>query len=206
MSSSVRCVSSQGRLQAPGVCLLPHLQPGCCWGPPAKGLLGTSLGPGLPGISRVELTLLWPPGWWHWVCWPSRQRFRGDCWGCRGCLLPAYFLHAHPSPQTVPRARGWECTTSTLFFHLFTDIVGFPGGSVGKESTCNAGDLGLISGLGRSTGEGIGYPLQYSWASLVAQLVKNPPAMWETWVWSLGWEDPQRRERPPTPVFWPGEF
>jgi len=44
--------------------------------------------------------------------------------------------------------------------------------------------------LGRSTGEGIGYPLQYSWASLVAQLVKNPPAMWETWVRSLGWEDP----------------
>ena len=44
--------------------------------------------------------------------------------------------------------------------------------------------------LGRSPGEGIGYPLQYSWASLVAQLVKNLPAMWETWVCSLGWEDP----------------
>ena len=42
--------------------------------------------------------------------------------------------------------------------------------------------------------------------SLIAQLVKNPPAMWETWVWTLGWEDPQRRERLPTPVFWPGEF
>ena len=61
--------------------------------------------------------------------------------------------------------------------------------SVGKESACNAGDPGLISGLGRSTGEGIGYPPQFSWASLVAQLVKNLPAMWETWVWSLGWED-----------------
>ena len=48
----------------------------------------------------------------------------------------------------------------------------------------------MIPGLGRSTGEGIGYSLQYSWASLVAQLVKNPPAMWETWVQSLGWEDP----------------
>ena len=47
-----------------------------------------------------------------------------------------------------------------------------------------------IPGLGRSPGEGIGYPLQYSWASLVAQLVKNPPAMWETWVQSLGWEGP----------------
>ena len=48
----------------------------------------------------------------------------------------------------------------------------------------------MISGLGRAVGEGIGYPLQYSWASLVAQLVKNPPAMQETWVRSLGWEDP----------------
>ena len=52
------------------------------------------------------------------------------------------------------------------------------------------GDLDSISGLGRSPGEGIGYPFQYSWASLVAQLVKNPPAMWETWIQSLGWEDP----------------
>ena len=48
----------------------------------------------------------------------------------------------------------------------------------------------MIPGLGRSPREGIGYPLQYSWASLVAQLVKNPPAMWATWVRSLGWEDP----------------
>ena len=68
--------------------------------------------------------------------------------------------------------------------------TGFPDSSVGKESTCNAGDPGSIPGSGRFPGEGIGYPLQYSWASLVAQLVKNPPAMQETWVWSLGWEDP----------------
>ena len=47
-----------------------------------------------------------------------------------------------------------------------------------------------IPGSGRSSGEGIGYPLQYSWASVVAQMVKNPPAMWETWVQSLGSEDP----------------
>ena len=52
----------------------------------------------------------------------------------------------------------------------------------------------MIPGLGRSAGEGIGYPLQYSWASLVAQLVKNLPAMWETWVRSLGWEDPLEKE------------
>ena len=68
--------------------------------------------------------------------------------------------------------------------------MGFPHSSVGKESACNAGDPGSISGSGRSTGEGIGYPLQHSWASLVTQLVKNPPAVWETWVRSLGWESP----------------
>ena len=67
--------------------------------------------------------------------------------------------------------------------------VGFPGGSAGKESACNAGDPSSIPGSGRFSGEGIGYPLQYSWASLVAELVKNLPAMWETWVRSLGWED-----------------
>ena len=69
-------------------------------------------------------------------------------------------------------------------------IWGFPHSSVGKESTCDAGDPDSIPGLRRSTGEGIVYPLQYSWACLVAQLVKNPPAMWETWVLFPGWEDP----------------
>ena len=68
--------------------------------------------------------------------------------------------------------------------------MGFPHISVGKESACNAGDPSSIPGTGRSTGERIGYSLQYSWASLVAQLIKNPPAMRETWVSSLGWEDP----------------
>ena len=68
--------------------------------------------------------------------------------------------------------------------------MGFPSSSAGKESVCNAGDPDLIPGSRRSAGEEIGYPLQYSWASLVAQLVKNPPAMRETWVQSLGWEDP----------------
>ena len=67
---------------------------------------------------------------------------------------------------------------------------GFPDSSVGKESTCKAGDPGSIPGLGRSSEDRIGYPPQYSWASLVAQLVTNPPAMRETWVWSLVWEDP----------------
>ena len=67
--------------------------------------------------------------------------------------------------------------------------MGFPDSSAGKESACNAGDPSSIPGSGRSAEEGIGYPLKYSWASLVAQLAKNPLAMWEAWVRSLGWED-----------------
>ena len=78
--------------------------------------------------------------------------------------------------------------------------------SVGKESACNAGDSSSIPGSGRSPGEGIGYPLQYSWASLVAQLVKNLPVMWETWFNPWIGKIPSRRERLPTPVFWPREF
>ena len=66
---------------------------------------------------------------------------------------------------------------------------GFPDISIGKESTCNAGDPGSSPGSGRYA-EGIGYPLLCSWASLVAQLVKNLCAMRETWVQSVGWEDP----------------
>ena len=77
--------------------------------------------------------------------------------------------------------------------------------SADKESTSNAGDHGSIPGLGRSPGERIGYLLQYSWASMVAQLVKNPPAMRETWIRSLGGEDPRRRAWQPTPVLLPGE-
>ena len=67
--------------------------------------------------------------------------------------------------------------------------MGFPGGSDGKESACKVGDPGSIPRPGRSLGEGIGYSLWYSWASLVVQLVKNLPEMRETWVQSLAWED-----------------
>ena len=90
-----------------------------------------------------------------------------------------------------------SCPTFLIPINNFLDS------SVGKESACNARDPGLIPGLGRSTGEGIGYPFQYSWGSLVAQLVKNLPSMQETSVWSLGWEDRLERKRLPIPVFWP---
>ena len=75
------------------------------------------------------------------------------------------------------------------FIFGFAGSLGFPGGSVGKEFDCNAGDPGSIPGSGGFAGEGIGYPLQYSWVSLVAQLEKNLLAMWEIWIRSLGWED-----------------
>ena len=74
--------------------------------------------------------------------------------------------------------------------HVHHPKTGFPDSSVGKEPSCNVGDPCSIPGSGRSAGKGIGYPLQYSWASLVAQLGKNSPAMRETWLWSLDWEDP----------------
>ena len=89
---------------------------------------------------------------------------------CRGFRAGAHYILVLVAPPTTGR--------------------GFPDSSVSKESASNAGDPSLIPGSGRLTGEGIGYPLQYSWASLVAQLVKNQPAMWETWAQSLRWEDP----------------
>ena len=104
-----------------------------------------------------------------------------------------------------PRIHYSGCTAMVCFYSGATKrpfLLGFPDSSVGKESACNAGDPGLIPGSGSSAGEGTGYPLQYSWASLMAHLGKNLPAMQETWVGRIPW----RRERLHTPVFWLGEF
>ena len=85
-------------------------------------------------------------------------------------------------------AQRWQYVTQAFYKRLYhinngtQNAIHFSGVSDGEESTCNAEDLDSIPGLGRSTGEVIGYPLQYSWASLVAQLVKYPPAMQKTWV------------------------
>ena len=81
--------------------------------------------------------------------------------------------------KVITISKTYTALVETILFDL---IVGFPNSSVGKESPCIAGDPGSIPGSGRSAREEIGYPLQYSWASLVAQLVKNLPAMWETWI------------------------
>ena len=86
------------------------------------------------------------------------------------------------------------------------EIRSFPDSSVGKESDCNAGDPGSIPGSGRFAGEGIDYPLKDAWASLVAQLVKNPPAMQETWVQFLGREDPLEKGKATHSSILAGEF
>ena len=92
----------------------------------------------------------------------------------------AYFELSYSWVRKIPRRR--ERLPTPVF-------LGFPCGSAGKESSCSARDLCLIPGLGRSPGEGKGYPLQYSWVSPVVQLVKNLPEMQETPVRFLGWED-----------------
>ena len=101
-----------------------------------------------------------------------------------------------PKSVTSSALAGGFFTPSTTWEVLLPNydfrkvILDFlPDSSIGKESACNAGDPGWIPGLGRSTAEEIGYPLQYSWAFLVTQLVKNLPAVQETWVRFLGWED-----------------
>ena len=94
-------------------------------------------------------------------------------------------LCSEPALWSRQSGPGWHWDSLVTF--------SFPNSSVGEESACNTGDPSLIPGLGRSAGEGIGYPLQCPWASLVAQLEKNLPAMWETWVQSPGWEDPRKK-------------
>ena len=90
--------------------------------------------------------------------------------------------------DSILQSRDITLLTKVLIVKtMFSPVVmyrcgAFPDSSVGKESTCNSGDPGLIPGSGRSAGEGIGNPFQYSWASLVAQPVKNLPATRETWV------------------------
>ena len=111
---------------------------------------------------------------------------------CTPVFIAALFTTAQTWKQ--PKCPSTEEHKKNMWFtHTYTRThsgKGFPGSSAGKESPCKAGDPSSIPGLGRSPGEGNGYPLQDSWASLVAQTVKNPPAMRETWVLSLGWKDP----------------
>ena len=85
-----------------------------------------------------------------------------------------------PTPVIWPQELVYGITKRRTGLSNFHFLWGFPDSLVGKEPACNAGNPSLIPGLGRSAGEGIDYSLQYSWASIMAQLVKNLPAMWET--------------------------
>ena len=110
---------------------------------------------------------------------PGNFPTQGSNPGLPHCRQMLYHLSQQGSPQFNSWVRKMLWRRDRLPTPVF---LGFPSGSAGKESSCNAGDLGFIPGLERCPGEGIGYPLQYSWASFVAQLVKNLPAMWEIWV------------------------
>ena len=113
---------------------------------------------------------------------PLNIQTSGPCvtfWGKRNCSSPQHFIFQ----SFIKNSKGMIRTSGQT-------AGNHEGSSVGKESICNEGDPSSIPGLVSSPGEAIVYPLQYSWASLVAQMVKNPPAVWDTWVWSLGWEDP----------------
>ena len=134
---------------------------------------------------------------------PGSTAARGSCCPCAG--RPSFHECFHSFGLLLRLPPMFICIHQ--FFRTFSVLSWFslPTFSVGKETACNGGDPGLIPGWGRSAGEGIGYPLQYSWASLAAQLVKNPPEVWKTWVWSLGWEDPLAKGKA-THSFWPGEF
>ena len=139
---------------------------------------------------------------------------------CRSLLLlspiiPSIRVFSSESALHIRWPKYWSFSFSISPSNEYSGLIsfridwfdmGFHGSSAGKESACSSGDSGSIPGSGWSTGEGRGYPLQNSRAFLVAQLAKNPPAMRETWVQSLGWEDPLEKgswRRRPTPVeYW----
>ena len=128
------------------------------------------------------------PTQWTWFGWTlgvgDGQGGLAGCgsWGCKESDMTEWLNWTELNSLNLKEILLIRLTV--------TKFYNFPGSLAGKESTCNAWDPGLNPGLERSPEEGISYPLQYSWFSLVTKLVKNLPAMWETWVWSLGWEDP----------------
>ena len=132
---------------------------------------------------------IWTCGFIKWmtvsICIPSDTigAFQFPC-------IPHQYLVGTISILNIACFKSVETWLTSTWLCFLNDLWGFLGSSAGKESACNAGDPGSIPGLGSSPGEGIDYALQYSWASLVAQTVKNLPAMWETCFQSLGWEDP----------------
>ena len=153
--------------------------------------------PPAPGLA-CQVTQLFPDGCPEGSVHAHKTQFHQAC-GEEG---------GTPHPEKgVSEDHGSPSLWTALADEASLDLSpGFPQSSVGKESACNAGDPGSIPELGRSPGEGIGYPLQCSWASLVVQLVKNPPAMRETGVLSLGWEGPLEKGKATHSSILPREF
>ena len=152
-------------------------------------------------IIKCPLTYLKHRTMWLPLLWKGHRKMTSFC-NWRAPVPLSSHIHTRISARIYcPRIRkpwGQKKIFSIIPHILTAQLVKNP--SAIQETPSS------ILGLGRSSGEGIGYPFQYSWASLVAQLVKNPPAMWETWVRSWVGKMPWRRERLPTPLFWPGEF
>ena len=126
------------------------------------------------------------------VCWRAmKEHYLQSLPAWKELWTESQAVDSKPSPSQL-RPRPWIRISWAITVNEKVgndDLHGFPNSSVGKESACNAGDPSTIPDSRRSAGEGIGYPLQYSWASIMAQLVKNPPTIRETWVQSLGRED-----------------
>jgi len=182
----------------------------CVWNFQSGMQSGTHLRP-VTWPSRSSELLLTAPTWSWWETQTSGRITRaGSCgwlprrtWSLIIILIPTSLQNKSWNMFRLTQWRksdGMDCVHALVqkCFIEFKEWVsvrklkrGFPGHSAGKESACNAGDPILIPGSGRSPGEGIGHPLQYSWASL-----------FDPWVGKIPW----RRERLPTPVFWPGEF
>ena len=159
-----------------------------------------------PNLSELNLSVM-SDSWQPHELWPSRLLsllgFPGK--HTRGLSFPTPEDLSDPGVELVSPAlaggffatgatgqapRPPTCWVRSVQPPRAPQLISIPGGLAGEESTCNVGDPSSIPGLGRTTAEGLIYPLQYSLASLMTQLVKNPPAMWETWVRSLGWENP----------------
>ena len=174
------CVTARERMEA----LTTKAQ-----GSPARGL--SAAGSSISGVRRAPgcVSCCIPLKPWLPFCLPHLPGLEGlddeD-------HIPIISLSPESPGPAWLRVRGQDKGMSEcLRWNVEASIKGFPHSSVGKESTCNAGDPGSIPCVqGRYPGEGRGYPPQYSRASLVAQLVKNPPTVRETWIRSLGWEDP----------------
>ena len=141
-----------------------------------------------PWVGKIPWRREWryTPVFWPGEYHGQKSLVGYSLWGRKESDMTEWLTHTYTHKNRIRKKSKTSGSISATKREVFAKLSG-------KEFACNAGDPTLTPGLGRSAGEGIGYPLQYSWAFLVAQLVKNPPAVWETWVQSLDWEDPPEK-------------